>query len=272
MRWQAHQLQPSDVAAVVFRRPKAFEPRVAGDEYQVYHVANEWAEVWEGFLAHIPIEAWINHPSRNFRASHKIEQLSRAFQYGLHVPDSLVTNDQMEAEEFCKRQPNGIIVKPLASGYIERSDQAKDTIIYTNQLAARDLVHLKDIESCPVLFQERIEKRLDVRITVVDDECEAVGLRCIGSDDRQQLDIRRDNMQDVEYLHIDFPESIREKTIRLVSGYGLRFAAVDFAVRDDGAWVFLEINPNGQWAWLDLVGASTIGELFVNAIRQDVLP
>jgi hypothetical protein len=45
---------------------------------------------------------------------------------------------------------------------------------------------------------------------------------------------------------------------RLLEEYSLRFAAVDFAVANDGAWVFFEINPNGQWAWLDLAGATDV--------------
>lgn len=27
--------------------------------------------------------------------------------------------------------------------------------------------------------------------------------------------------------------------------------ALDFIVTDDADWVFLECNPNGQWAWIE---------------------
>jgi hypothetical protein len=30
------------------------------------------------------------------------------------------------------------------------------------------------------------------------------------------------------------------------------------AVADDEQWYFFEVNPNGQWAWLDLCADATI--------------
>jgi D-alanine-D-alanine ligase-like ATP-grasp enzyme len=31
----------------------------------------------------------------------------------------------------------------------------------------------------------------------------------------------------------------------------LEYGALDFVLTPDGRFVFLEINPNGQWLWLD---------------------
>ena len=31
----------------------------------------------------------------------------------------------------------------------------------------------------------------------------------------------------------------------------LQYGALDYVLTPDGQFVFLEINPNGQWLWLD---------------------
>jgi glutathione synthase/RimK-type ligase-like ATP-grasp enzyme len=49
----------------------------------------------------------------------------------------------------------------------------------------------------------------------------------------------------------ELPAELAERCVRLVRSYGLLFAAVDFAVDQDGRYVFFEINPNGQWAWIE---------------------
>jgi glutathione synthase/RimK-type ligase-like ATP-grasp enzyme len=36
---------------------------------------------------------------------------------------------------------------------------------------------------------------------------------------------------------------------------GLEFGALDFIVTETGVWYFLEVNPSGQWLWIeDLTG------------------
>jgi len=265
LRWSGVELRPENISHVVFRRPKPFQPHIQGDKFQVQHAGDEWAEAWEGFLSAVPHELWINHPSRNFAASHKIEQISRANQFGLKIPQTLVTSIPDLALEFCRKYSKGVVVKPIASGYIERDDPDNDSLIYTMSFEQQDIEILDRIKSCPVMFQERIDKAIDVRITVLDGNMIAVGLKAYDSNERQRLDIRRFNMLDVEYESIDMPNGVKTKIKALIESYGIRFAAIDFAVDFDGNWVFFEINPNGQWAWMDICAKFEIIELFKNS-------
>ncbi len=131
--WKEHNIDPEQIVAIILRRPKPLKPLLEDEPFDSQHAAQEWAEAWEGFLAHLPDIRWINHPAHNFRASHKIEQLSRAKKFGLQVPVTVVTNDPEEARLFVEQQTVGTIIKPLASGYIERSIPSEDTVIYTNE-------------------------------------------------------------------------------------------------------------------------------------------
>lgn len=267
LEWSDVILSPCEVRAVIFRRPQPLEPLISGDAYQKQHSADEWAEALEGFLAHIPHHKWINHPSSNFGASHKVHQLAMAQACGLSIPTWLVTTEPREAHEFLNEFGPKIVAKPLSGGYIERQRPEDDTLIYT-QLIDHSRSELFDrLPACPVLFQQRIEKRVDVRIVAVDDSMVATTLSAKDVDGSQQLDIRRDNMRHVEYAPVAIPDSVANCIRVLMAQYRLRFSAMDFAIDTDGRWVFFEINPNGQWAWLDLAGACDAGALFVDAME-----
>jgi glutathione synthase/RimK-type ligase-like ATP-grasp enzyme len=53
------------------------------------------------------------------------------------------------------------------------------------------------------------------------------------------------------HLVEQLPTQIEERCIALVEAYGLSFGAIDLVRRTSGEYVFLELNPNGQWAWVE---------------------
>jgi glutathione synthase/RimK-type ligase-like ATP-grasp enzyme len=226
-------------------------------------ILNEWAEALEGFFAHIPLAKWMNHPSCNVAASHKIEQLTRAPSLGFLVPDTLITQDAKNLRGFCARQNGRVIVKPMAGGRVERPEGQTDMLIYTNRVSPDQLDNLDDLPSCPTLFQQDIEKKCDVRITVVGQDVYAVELTAKEPGGSQRCDIRRNNMDDVTYKAITLPQNVVASLKRLMRHYNLRFATIDMAIGTDARWYFFEVNPNGQWAWLDLAGVTKIASSFV---------
>ncbi len=268
LSWLKHSIESRHVDSIVYRRPKPFSPAISGDNAQQVHAADEWAEALEGFLSQVPAPRWINYPPYNFIASHKTDQLVRARANGLLVPEWIVTTNPTVARNFLAKYGPDIIAKPLASGYIERDNPADDTLIYTQCINPSHDYLLDRITNCPVLFQARVPKSTDVRLIALDRHLLAVSLTARDCDGLQRLDIRRDNMRDVNYATLSVPTQIANGVLQLMNSYSLRFAAIDFAIDDKGQWNFFEINPNGQWAWLDLVGASDIGSLFVETLQK----
>jgi len=102
----------------------------------------------------------------------------------------------------------------------------------------------------------------------MDSEIHAVELLASDKPGEQRCDIRRNNMADVTYREISLPESIEDRICKLMAHYGLRFAAIDMAVSTNGEWYFFEVNPNGQWAWLDITGGMNIASSFVKAFLE----
>lgn len=263
-------LAPDEVTAVWFRRPTALQLPVGRDDAERRHVAGEWTAAVEGFLAHVPRQRWVNHPSANAAASYKMEQLSRAAMYGLRVPPSVVTRRPERLRALWEACEGEVVAKPLLSGHLEREEADGDTLIYTSRVTTALLERAAELlPACPTLFQQLVRKRFDARVCVLDDAVHAVALHAPDAAEggRQRLDVRRDGMADVRYEHLDLPPDVSGPLLALVRSYGLRFAAADLARGEDGQWYFFEINPNGQWAWLDLENAADVGSSFVRAFE-----
>ncbi len=256
------------IAHVWFRRPKRIQSTRSSDPAENAHIASEIAESVEGFLAHIGRRKWMNHPADNLFASHKMEQLSRASAMGLKTPASIVSTCASEVREF-RGRVGRIVVKPLSSGWIDRGQAAPSSIIYTSEISDADL-DPERVAGCPTLYQERIQKYLDVRAIVVDGVVSAVAMQKETDGAEQILDIRRDNMSGLRYWSIELPSAVSAGVTRLIESYSLRFGAVDLALDCSGQFVFFELNPNGQWAWLDIAGGTEIWRSFGEAFAKHI--
>lgn len=263
-------LKLDDITCVWYRRPQSLKlaPTSSFEEGDEKHIISEWNAAIEGFFAHVPVDLWINHPSNNAFAISKLEQLSRARKLGIKTPNTLLTQSFEEIMQFWSDCKGNLIVKPVSHGYIERQNPKEDTLIFTNQVKLEQLTNNREtLSSCPSLFQKKIEKRFDVRINIIDKEVIAVAIYAAEQNQLQAVDIRRDNMLNVRYELIELPFLVKNKVLELCHSYGLRFAAVDMACTQEFDWVFFEINPNGQWAWLDLEGVTDIASSLIQAMQ-----
>ena len=258
--------EPGDMRNLWYRRPQRLgSADLTGPEGTF--ATNEWSEAFEAFLSHIHFERWMNHPSANAIASPKLHQLTVADSLGFNVPDTLVTQNPESALTFFEKHNKNVVIKPMSTGYVERSGH-DDSLIYTNRVTIEEMDDASDLGSCPTLFQQYVDKQADIRITVVDHQVHAVELHAADDSGAQRCDIRRNNMADVRYLPTTLPSDISQLILRMMKHYRLRFAAIDMVVDRSGKWYFLEVNPNGQWAWLDLAGAATIWQSFVEAFSD----
>jgi len=264
LNFEERVIPSSEITNIWYRRPKRLDNQNLDDSAENKYIIDEWAETLENYLSTIPNHKWMNHPADNSYASRKILQLEVCSDFGICSPDTIVTQDPDEIRSFHDENPSGVIVKPLSTGYVEtEDDNGRDKLIYTNKISKSDLEELDDLKKCPTLFQELIEKKYDVRVTVVDKNIHAVKLE--NMDDNNKCDIRRDNMENVKYEPIKLPRNVRSGILKLIDFYNLRFSAIDLAVTQEEKWYFFEINPNGQWAWLDIETNVNIAESFVES-------
>jgi glutathione synthase/RimK-type ligase-like ATP-grasp enzyme len=100
------------------------------------------------------------------------------------------------------------------------------------------------------MFQGHIPKKFELRITVVDHEVLAAEIHS-QSTQRTRLDWRHYDHSHTPHRIHQLPERVRRACLDMVSRLGLRFGAIDMIVTPDDRYVFLEINPNGQWLWAE---------------------
>jgi len=257
-------LNIADIYNVWYRRPKPFTLNTEIPEIEQRHAIEEWQEAIEGILTIIPTEKWINHPLSIKRASYKIEQLNRCNKFGLKAPRTLLTSGKKDLRNFYQ-EVGDIVIKPISHGYLEGRDLLTDKLLYTNSLNEEQISQFPNENLCPTLFQQKIRKEYDIRITVLDDKLVAVKL---SNPNNKKIDIRRDNMEGVSYASYELPNELKNGIISLVKSYGLRFGAVDLVKSVNGDYYFLEINPNGQWAWMDIYGKTEIYSLFLKTFSN----
>ncbi|WP_406279456.1 hypothetical protein [Embleya sp. NBC_00896] len=102
------------------------------------------------------------------------------------------------------------------------------------------------VRTCPHLFQERVDKVADVRVTVVGERTFAARITA----PTDVLDWRADYAH-LNYDVVECPPEVTTGMQHMLRQFGLSFGAFDFAVTSAGEWWFLELNPNGEWAWVE---------------------
>ncbi|MBA3450536.1 MAG: hypothetical protein H0T18_04920 [Chloroflexia bacterium] len=191
---------------------------------------------------------WVSAPEAIRRASLKVTQLRVAIDIGFRVPRFIVTNDVDDAREFLRSCQSGVVVKALALPAILAEDRA--AAIFTHLVTENDLTNIDSVRFGPTLLQEFVEKRMDVRVTVIGDELFAVGIEPTHREEAR-VDFRRVDAFALPHTVLTLPASIHTLCLDLVRRFDLMFGAIDLLLTPDGEYVFLEINPNGQWLWLE---------------------
>lgn len=184
------------------------------------------------------------------KAENKIFQLIYAKSHSILMPKSFIGNN-----DHWKCINDQRIIKPISVGKIETSSGI--AIIQTNLMHENDSYDSPELT--PVYIQEYIKKSFEVRITVVDDDFFAVK---IVSDN--MIDWRAGNNN--QYEIIDIPIEIKKCIKMMMKDFQLRFGAIDYIVDVDGKWYFLEINPNGQWQWLECILGLSISDSIMNML------
>ncbi|MGW8780305.1 ATP-grasp ribosomal peptide maturase [Streptomyces sp. NPDC055796] len=238
LRTPSRELDLTRVRSVWTRRPSPFDgpPELERQDRRFAASQSLWGV--GGILASLPGAHYVNHPWDNRAAEYKPAQLSAARRCGLSVPSTLITNDADRAGEFAAHQSGGVVYKPLWNTPYAVDGRAR-------QVWVRD-VHPQEITAavagCPHMFQAKVEKAFDVRLTAVGHRLFAVRI------DSPDLDWRH-RQSLMECTPITVPDQVARSVSAYLTGSRLTFGAFDFAVTPAGDWYFLECNPNGQWAW-----------------------
>jgi hypothetical protein len=226
----------ADLDLVWWRRLTG-EPKIPvdlPDESARRLVANDCeAAVLGLFLTDFP-GTWISAPDATRRASNKLLQLRVAQRAGLRVPRTLVSQDPERVREFCAAESGPVVVKPVAG--------AQDTPIMTGLVEPAGLTD-DAIRVCPATYQEYVPGNRHLRISCFGEALFTAVLETETLDWRYPLDAH------AAPYEIDSDTASRVR--RVLAELGLRMGMVDMKLDEAGVPVWLEVNPQGQFMFLE---------------------
>lgn len=183
------------------------------------------------------------------KASNKDYQLKLAAEIGLDLPKTLVTNCENTARRFYDENRGEIITKMQTAFSVWKN--GTEQVVFTNEVKEHHLDNLDGLRQCPMVFQEKIEKQLELRVTIVGQQvfCAAIDSNAHA---HMQTDWRKrghDTLED--WFSYSLPEELRQKVLQLARKLNLNYGAMDIIVTPDNRYKFLEINPCGEFFWMD---------------------
>lgn len=202
---------------------------------------------------------WMNPMNLDHEISeNKLEQLRIATESGLETPESLFTNDAKKVKDFFYSVCKGNMIAKL-HGSLSRSMSGDTPFFPTTLIQETDLDQLDTLPYCPMIFQKNIEKEYELRIVYVD------GLFFAGkinaeSSEKGKTDWRIATDVSLTWEKYNLPEEICFGLTRMMEKMGLFFGAIDMIRQKEGQYIFLEVNPQGEWGMIQRDLGYPIGE------------
>lgn len=181
-------------------------------------------------------------PFPNVRlAENKPLQLKLAQRFGLEVPRTLITNDAGAVRSFARLCGGNLVTKPPAAVAIYDKQGVRS--MYTSPVTAADLRDLKGLKYCPMIFQERVPKALELRAVVIGKRIFTGAIDSQASE-HTRVDFRRGGLEMFQsWKAFELPRVVAAALFRIIDSFGLNYGAFDLILTPDGRYVFLELNP-----------------------------
>ncbi len=230
-----------DITSILWR-PKLV---LAEKEINYNFRYREWRHALEPLSDLLNNTRWINPRKTDQFVRYKVLQLYSAKKHGIKIPRTLISNDVYKIKEFCGGNFDRFVYKPLTYLY-----EYPNKILFTT-LLSEELIdkYIDTINICPCIFQEKIDKKFELRITVVGRE---VFSAKIFSQEREDTKIDwRKNQFELRYEEYLIDDKLRESILQFHTDNKLVFGAYDFIMTPEGHPIFLEVNPSGQWLWIE---------------------
>jgi glutathione synthase/RimK-type ligase-like ATP-grasp enzyme len=159
---------------------------------------------------------------------------------GLRLPRTLVTNSPEAARKFIDEVGLG---RTIFKAFLASLEAWRETRLVEQS----DLDKLDAVRFAPVIFQEYVEG-VDLRITAVGDRLFAaeIDARSTSYPFDMRMVIGEATMQSVK-----LPPKVQRALLKLQRKLGLTYGAIDMRRTPDGEYIFFEVNPAGQWHFVE---------------------
>ncbi|MDU1978385.1 MAG: hypothetical protein E6726_08255 [Clostridium sp.] len=246
------EIKENEIYSIYYRKPML--PKLS--EYnEIYHnmIARDIISYITGIVDAFDGKV-LSRPSVLKKTENKVYQIKIAKRVGFGFPESSIGTSLENINQIICGEG---IIKPLTTGKVINGNKCE--IIQTSKI---DREIEEDISLTPLYVQEYIKKSYEVRITIINNKVFPVKIKAFNS-----VDWRVDQIKN-EYDLIKIPKDIEYKCLEMMEIMGLSFGAFDFIVNEDNDYIFLEINPNGQWLWLEQKNGLNISHEIISYLGE----
>ncbi|MBT5438125.1 MAG: hypothetical protein HOK92_02875 [Flavobacteriales bacterium] len=262
---QGHSIDAKKIKSVWWRlKPNLISTPETPEEFErSKFIHREWQLTLEPLKYFLKESLWMNRREADALCRNKPFQLNLANLEGFKIPNGIISNNSSDVQEKISEFKQ-VVYKPL-SYYIVPPDR----ILYSS-IMTKDEVEQKstNIEQAPCIFQEYVEKDFELRITIVGNKVFSVKIKS-QQNNITKFDWRKDQIN-VDYDVFELPKGIERKLINLHQKFEIFFGAYDFIVDPKGEYFFLEVNPSGQWLWMEEKLNLTISESVAEALMNRI--
>lgn len=228
----------NNLKAVYFRAPVFLRSNKAyAVEEQLYR------SQWNAFIKNLIVfrnAHWINYPPNTYESENKVYQLQVAKRVGLDVPKTFVANYDIDGID----ENEQYIVKSIDTALFY--DEQVEMFAYS-EIVSGKMLKQAELRQAPIIIQELLKDKLDIRVTVVGNNLFPVAI----SENGHNIsgDWRKNDKDKLQYIPVELPGKIAFKLKEMMSTLGLTFGGIDLAL-SNGKYYFIEVNPTGEWGWL----------------------
>ena len=247
-------VEDHELAGVWWRRPNRHRvDSSVRDRRARRFCRDEAAAMFQGWLLSLGRRV-LNPIGLEYMADRKAHQLHQACRLGLTTPETLITSDPEAAKAFLARFDGKAVFKVLTG--------TRWRFTETRRFEADHAALLETLPMAPAIFQELVPADRHIRATLVDGQLFCCTVRPLHPG--AQIDWRLDLAAEIE-PHV-LPEAEAAGLVRLMAALGLRYGAIDLILRPDGAYVFLEVNPSGQFLFAEIHAGLPISAAIARAL------
>jgi ATP-GRASP peptide maturase of grasp-with-spasm system len=206
---------------------------------------NEMKYFNESFFGHLNDKRWLNHFGSI--TNDKLKTLFLAKELGIDVPTTIITNSKQTLLKF-NTNFNKIIVKPIYNMEpltIDKVSFLQYTTVFEEKMLKNHSERL-----FPTLAQEFLEKTYEIRSFFLDGKFYSMAIFS-QNDVKTALDFRQYNRANPNRtVPYELPVEIEDKLRKLMIEMNLNSGSIDIVKTKSGRWVFLEVNPVGQFGMI----------------------
>ncbi|WP_335714577.1 MvdC/MvdD family ATP grasp protein [Neobacillus drentensis] len=253
-------ISPSEISCVWHRRSfveMTLEEQVDNSaDFKIWK--NEWNKTLLGLYLSLIEVPWLNPIRKSHKAENKYLQFQIAQKVGFTTPKMIVTNEKQKLLQFYEIN-NPVVLKMMSQDFYQTSENTFKGI-YVNKVSYDDLLQFEEYSENPIVLQQYIPKKYEVRYTVVGDKHFVCKIESQKSK-IANIDWRRYDIANTPHFAIEPPTEVKENVRKFMSDMDLEYGALDFIVTEKDEWIFLEVNSMGQWLWIEDLTGLPISEL-----------